>query len=648
MKLFITKLSFTLVVSCVLAFTSYGQNGFASTVFSPDGKLSVRLTMNDGKAFYTVKLDTTEVIVNSPLGLICEDEDFSQNLVVLSATSPKEVKDKYTMLYGKQQNYSYKATKRDFIFSTKRGNEMRIIFQVSNDGVAFRYVLPDKVDNRKVIGEASAFNFPTGTKTWIQPMPEAKTGWSSTQPSYEEYYVQNILVDSLPVSKPGWIYPALFNTGSNWVLLSETSPYRDYCATRLMHQMGTSNFTVGFPDAREVFTGGNANPESSASITTPWRIIAISNSLPGIVASTLGTDLAKPAVKGDFSYVKPGRSSWSWVLLKDDSTIFDIQKRFVDFASQMKWEYCLVDALWDKQIGNEKMAELTAYAKTKNVGILVWYNSAGDWNSTFQTPKNKLLTEKDRRAEFEWLQKIGVKGIKVDFFGGDGQSMMKYYVDILEDAAKYKLMVNFHGCTLPRGWQRTYPNLVSMEAVRGFENVTFEQTDADKQANQCCMLPFTRNVFDPMDYTPMCLSEVPYRTRRTSNAFELALPFMFHSGVTHMAETPAGVAAAPDFVRDLLVKVPVLWNESRLLDGFPGEYVVMASKKQDTWYISAINGSDVDKTVTLDLSFVNKSKGQLVTDGETNRSFVKQELELSPSKTTTITIKAHGGFVLTF
>ena len=642
--------SISLILVCIFMFsnTAFAKKTVGNSISSPNKSLTVQFNVENGKAMYSVSKAGAALILNSALGLVCDDEDFSQNLSLATVGPQTKGTDSYTMLYGKQQQFNYLANKRVFQLKSKLGKPMDIIFQVSNDGVAFRYYFPDATGKRKISSELSAFNFNAETKAWIQHMPEAKTGWASTQPSYEENYVQNTTLDKLPDNKPGWIYPALFKSGKSWLLISETAAYREYCATRLLHQPGSNGFTIGFPDKREAFAGGVATPESTLPWATPWRIIAISNSLTGIVGSTLGTDLAKPAVKGDFSYVKPGVSSWSWVLLKDDSTVYNVQKRFVDYAAQMGWKYCLVDALWDKQIGNEKMAELCAYSKTKNVGILVWYNSAGSWNTTYQGPKDRLISPESRKQEFEWMNKVGIKGIKVDFFGGDGQSMMNYYVDILEDAAKHNIMVNFHGCTLPRGWQRTYPNLVSMEAVRGFENVTFTQDNADMQATNCCMFPFTRNVFDPMDYTPMCFSEVPRIIRRTSNAFELALPFIFHSGITHIAEIPEGMAAAPKYVRDLLVDLPVSWEKSVLVDGFPGEYVVMAGLKQSSWYISGINGMDKDKTITIKLPFVKTSTGKLITDGDTNRSFIQKEIVLPGSKTITLTIKGHGGFVMKF
>jgi len=636
-----------ILILSFLSISAFGQNNNSTVILSPDQKIAVQFELIHEHAVYSVSYSDTVIIQRSALGLICDDEDFSQKLSLIKIDPTQEVQDNYTLIYGKKLNCSYQANRQVVHLKSATGKLLDVIFQVSNDGIAFRYFFPETIGNRKVNSEVTAFNLATESKAWIQPNAEAKSGWESTQPSYEKYYLQDVLVNQLPENKAGWIYPALFNLKNSWILISETASYRDYCATRLLHTTGTNNFTVGFPDAREIFPGGGSNPESALLWYTPWRFIAISKSLDGIVESTLGTDLAKPAsTMIDYSWVKPGRASWSWAILKDDSTVYRVQKRFVDYAADMKWEYCLVDALWEKQIGEVKMAELSAYAQTKNVGLLLWYNSAGDWNTTYQGPKNRLLTEESRQREFGWLQKIGVNGIKVDFFGGDGQSMMTYYLDILEDAAKYKLMVNFHGCTLPRGWQRTYPNLVSMESVRGFENVTFKQADADLQANQCCMVPFTRNVFDPMDYTPMCFSEIPKIIRRTSNAFELALPFIFHSGITHFAEIPEGIANSPEYVRNLLTTIPVSWDETRLLDGYPGKYVIMASRKGETWYISGINATGTNKEVTFELPFVKADNGMLITDGDNNRSFIQESIKLNASRTVTFNLKPNGGFVL--
>src|SRR5690606_17030037 len=264
-----------------------------------------------------------------------------------------------------------------------------------------------------------------------------------------------------------------------------------------------------------------------------------------------------------------------------------------------------IDVNWDTKIGYEKIAELSAYASRKGVGLILWYNSAGDWNTVKYTPKDKLLTHTDRQQEFKRLKEMGIKGIKVDFFGGDGQSVIRYYQEILEDAASYQLLVNFHGATLPRGWARTYPHLMTTEAVRGFEMVTFGQADADKEATHATMLPFTRNAFDPMDFTPMNLYKIQSSVqRKTSSAFELATSVLFLSGIQHYAESPEGMKHVSEDVQHFLRALPNSWDDVKFIDGYPGKYVIIARKSGDNWYIAGINGEMQEKQLALNLSFI--------------------------------------------
>jgi len=276
---------------------------------------------------------------------------------------------------------------------------------------------------------------------------------------------------------------------------------------------------------------------------------------------------------------------------------------------------------------------------------LLWYNSAGDWNTTPLTPRDKMLTAESRRAEFQMLKDAGIAGIKVDFFGGDGQSMMKYYIKILSDAAKYNLAVNFHGCTFPRGWYRTYPNLVSMEAIRGEEYVTFGQAFADHQPSHCTVIPFTRNLFDPMDFTPVNFSSIPNINRKTTGGFEIALSVLFTSGIQHIAETPDGMAAQKDFVKEYMSSLPETWEDVKFIDGYPGKYVVLARKKGDTWYIAGINGENTERKLILDIPFIShKSKGIIITDSDDNKELIKKDINFS--KTVNITMYPYGGFVI--
>ena len=622
-----------------------------NTITSPDKKISVFFDISENKtALYTVKYTKKLIIDQSKLGIIMEDEDFSGNLTLDSVSNIKTVKDDYEMLQGKKRKYSYHANRKIFHLKNVNGKKMDIIFQISNDGVAFRYYFPEKSEKiKKIVKEISSFNFKPGTKAYIQHNSEAKSGWCQVNPGYEEFYEQGVEIEKLRFNDAGWVFPALFNDGEWWMLLSETAPDRNYCGCRLQQDSTSHEFFIDFPQRPEKIFDRELNPESQTPWKTPWRIIVIGNSLKTIAESTLGTDLAEPSKLKEISFVKPGQSSWSWVLLKDDSTVYDVQKRFIDYASEMNWEYCLVDADWDKKIGYEKLGELTEYAKTKGVGILLWYNSSGDWNTTEYSPKSKLLNHKDRLEEFSRIKELGVKGIKVDFFGGDGQSVMSYYQDIFEDAAEYKLMVNCHGATLPRGWQRTYPNLVTVEAVRGFEYVTFEQLNADHQPNHSCMLPFTRNVFDPMDFTPVCFSEVPGMKRITSNAFELASSILFCSGIQHFAETPRGMKGVPDYVKNFLRDIPNSWEDSKFIDGFPGKFVVIARKSDNICYVAGINGEETEKKLKCELPFIKETKSaNLITDGKDNRSFSMQKIVYTPNDPLEIILKGNGGFVLKF
>jgi hypothetical protein len=369
--------------------------------------------------------------------------------------------------------------------------------------------------------------------------------------------------------------------------------------------------------------------------------------LKTIVESDLGIALANDPVEMDSDFIKPGHSSWSWALLKDDSTVYDVQKRFIDHSANMQWEYCLIDTEWDKRIGYDKIKDLSEYAASKNVGLILWYNSSGDWNETVYSPKSKLLSHEDRVKEFARLNEIGIKGIKVDFFGGDGQSMIQYYLDILEDAAKHKLLVNFHGSTIPRGWHRTYPNLMSMEAIKGFEYVTFEQKNADEEPVHCTILPFTRNAFDPMDFTPLSLDSVPRIHRKTTSGFELALAVLFLSGIQHFVETPAGMKHAPDDVKDFLKTLPVQWHDAKFVSGYPGKDVVIARKHLDKWFVAGINGENVSKTLSLNLQFLKGRKGYIITDSNQNKQIPLKKIELNElNELTQVQVSANGGFVI--
>ena len=614
---------------------------------SPNDKITVTFWLTPaGTAVYSVSYSSSTILEQSKLGIVRSDDDFSTSLTLDSVSNISAVSENYTLLHGKRLNCSYSGNKQVFYLKNVNSKIMEIIFQVSNDGLAFRYYFPEKTDTTlKIYKELTSYHFDLSTKAFLQPCDDARMGWCFASPSYENYYSLDIPVGTISPNEAGWVMPALFHSGKFWISITETAVDTNYCGSRLSQFSPNAEYSIQFPQPQESRDGGPFLPESVLPWYTPWRIIAISDNLGGLVESTLETDLATPAKYDVSSWLQPGIASWSWVILKDDSTIYDVQHRYIDFASSMNWRYCLIDAFWDEQIGYEKIKQLAEYAKTKNVKILLWYNSAGDWNSTTLTPRDKMLTEKSRLSEFQKLKDMGIGGVKVDFFCGDGQSMMKYYINILKDAAKYNLAVNFHGCTFPRSWYRTYPNLVSMEAIRGEEYVTFGQYFADNQPSHCTMLPFTRNLFDPMDFTPVNFSGIPHIKRRTTGGFEIALSVMFTSGIEHIAETPSGMAAQKDFVKEYMSSLPETWDDVKFIDGYPGKYVVLARRKGNRWYIAGINGDNTTHKITLNVSFINKStKGFIITDSDNAKDFVKRDINFSGP--INITVQPYGGFVI--
>lgn len=642
--------AFATISSAAISLLSQAAEPGDATLTSPDGHIELVFRLDSqGVPSYLVQRDSHMALPVSQLGLVRDDADFSKQLRWVGKSKIESVDDRYEILTAKRRDNRYQANRQTFHLETAGGDKLDIEFQVSNDGAAFRYVFPESSDKvHRLLEERSSFQFLPGTTAWLQPMSVAKTGWEQVNPCYEELYQQEIPEGTPSPTGAGWCFPALFRSGDDWLLVSECGIGRNYCASRLRSDSPGGKYMIGFPDPREGIADGPVNPESVLPWTTPWRIIVIGD-LKTVAESTLGIDLASPPpVASKNPPVEPGKAAWSWALMKDSATVYDVQKRMIDYAAEMGWQYCLIDADWDKQIGHEKLAELADYARGKNVKIIVWENAAGAWNTTPYTPRNLLLTPEGRQQEFERLKSMGVSGMKIDFFGGDGQSMINYYLDLLEESAPFGFAINLHGSTPPRGWQRTYPQLMTAEAVRGLEFITFEQKDADGAATHIAMLPFTRNVFDPMDFTPVVLDKIPNIQRRTTSAFELALSVLMVSGVQHYAEIPDGMAKAPAYVREFMKHVPSVWDDTKFLDGYPGKYVVLARRGGDRWYVAGINAESQPRKLSLDLSeLATSGPGTLITDGDGgNLSFREQSIDLVDGKKFDVTLKPQGGFVL--
>src|SRR4030095_2521168 len=298
----------------------YAQSSYS--ISSPDKNIVI--TCNVGKAVYAVSYKGQSILKESKLGLVRDDGDFSENLQIIKASIPVMVKDNYTLLTAKKKNISYTAIRGVIETKISSGKKMNIVFQVSNDGVAFCYEFPERSNNVKnITAEATTFHFYDGTRAWLQPKTEAQSGWEHSNPSYEAHYIMDIPTSTASPGKNGWVYPALFRYRDVWMLITEAALGRTYCGTALQQNSPDNEYKINFPQAPEVFTNGipTLNPESALPWKTPWRIIVIGD-LKTITESTLGTDLAFPTKKMDASFIKPGKASWSWIIKKDDSTVY--------------------------------------------------------------------------------------------------------------------------------------------------------------------------------------------------------------------------------------------------------------------------------------------------------------------------------------
>ena len=624
---------------------------------SPDKKVSLQLLNQKGQFYFKVLYSGKVVVSTSPLGLESSLGAFDQELKQTKKITQQVKSESYTQLIGKKSKISVSYREVRLSLKNAQSIPLDVIFRVSNDGVAYHYKLFGS-GSCTINKELGGFRFPGNTTAFMTPLSPAHSGWARTNPSYEEHFLQDIPVGTPSTLGSGWTYPALFNIpGAGWVLVSETGTTGSYCGTHLAHLSPDSLYRIEFPNPAEGLPGQHSKAMFSLPFETPWRMMIVGDAPTTVAQSTMATDLVKPMYKAKSIYL-PGKATWSWLVLKDDSVTFDVTRKFIDMADTLDFSYCLIDAPWDVQIGRENIAKLAAYARTKGVGLLLWYNSNGKWNDAPQTPKNCMDTQEARRAEMKWMQSLGIKGIKVDFFGGDKQFYMQYYEDILKDANDFGLTVNFHGTTLPRGWERIYPNFVTDESVKGMEFITFGQADADKQPQHCATLPFLRNVVGPMDFTPVILNErlgsnrKSGPIRRTTMAFELALPVVFFSGVQHFGLVPENIDQMPAEVFHYLKEVPTVWDETRFLAGYPGKDCVVARRTGTTWYIAGINGENVAKTLSFDTkSFLKKnSKGILIEDKpDSNNSVVCSDL-LLPDSASVVNRKVigNGGFVLIF
>ena len=625
------------------------------TVKSPNGALSVTINNNGGKASYSVALNGKTILNQSALGLMTSLGDLTQGLTLADSRTSK-VELHYDMKKTKASHSDYFANELTAVFKNNQKQVLEVTFRVSDNDVAFRYNIsiehPDREPDLQrllILSEASSFNFPDNTTTYLCPMAAPGILWAHARPSYEEVYTPDAPMDVKSQFDHGYSFPCLFRQQDTWVLVSETGTTGLYCGTHLSDYQKGTGYTITFPDEKENGGYGSAFVGCQLPFTTPWRTITV-GSLKTLVESTIAYDLVEQRYEPSTDY-KPGRYTWSWLVWQDESVNWDDQIKFIDLAAELNFEYCLVDNWWDTQIGRDRMPELSRYAQSKGVSLMLWYSSNGFWNDAPQTPKNCMNTAIAREKEMKWLKSIGVKGIKVDFFGGDKQETMQLYEDILSDANRYGLQVIFHGCTLPRGWERMYPNYVSSEAVMASENVYFTESDAEREAFDLCMHPFCRNSVATMDWGGVILNKHLSRdnksrhTRKTTDIFELASGITNQSYIQCAALCPNNLTEVPQFELDFLRSLPSTWDETRFIDGFPGKYVVLARRHGDQWYVGGLNAQKEPLSLTIDLPmFANTTLTYYVDDKNGNPT--KTTLKTDKQGRAKITIQPNGGAIL--
>ena len=561
-------------------------------------------------------------------------------------TFVRKVYDDYQMLEGKRLHCINEANE----YEASIGNNAKIVVRLYNDGMAFRYEYSN-LQNEKHPEEHTAYVIAEGTKRWMQQ-------WSD---GYEGFFPMTTTATVKTLAGFGgametdeinthWGYPLLMEPADGvFALITEANIER--------RQSGSSLFNKGevfsvVQDQNDLMLNGNWH--------TPWRVVIIGR-LGDIVESTLVTDVSEPCQLKSTNWIKPGVVSWIYWAYNHGSNDFNIIKKYVDMAVTLKLPYVLIDAEWDemdKVASNEgkTIEDAVAYANAKGVKPLIWYNSSIGWVNGAPGPKFRLNKAEDREKEFAWCESIGVAGVKIDFFSGDNQINMDYCQDLLESAARHHLLVNFHGAPVPRGWQRTYPNLLSTEGVYGAEWYNNVPHFTKKAASHNATLPFTRNVVGPMDYTPCAFSDSQH-PHITSHCHELALTVLFESGLQHLADRPESFLAQPQEVQAFLGQLPSVWDETRFVSGYPGESAVLARRSGDTWYVAGINGTNEPKALSVPLGFVKgrKHRATLFADGEIvsdkQRATLKTTAEPWAISTvnempTVVPCKPRGGFVL--
>ena len=642
------------------------------TVKSPDGKLQVNVECEGGKVSYTIDYDGKQMLTRSALGLVANYGDFSQNLTMGKLTDMGVEHVAYDESRIKKAHVEKDVVEAYIGFLNEKKDSMTLHLHVSNNDMAYRYeLIRPKKDNPKsviIYKEVSGFNFPQQTTTFLCPQITPMTGWERTKPSYEEEYTPDAPMNVKSQFGVGYTFPCLFKVGEDgWALVSETGVTSGYPGSRLSDYDPEHGYTIAFPQKGENNGIGSEYAGIPLPGETPWRTITIGKTLAPIVETTIPFDVVAPLYEPSINY-KPARYTWSWLIWQDNSVNYDDQIKMIDVAAAQGYEAVLVDGCWDTQIGYGRIEELSKYAQSKGVKLMLWYNSNGFENDAPQTPRQVMNNSIARKRDMAWMKKIGVCGIKVDFFGGDKQETMKLYEDILSDANDYGLEVIFHGCTMPRGWERMYPNYVASEAALASENVYFTDYHAKKEAFEMTMHPFSRNAVGSFDWGGVMMNKYMSRDNKsrhqrfTSDVFEMATAITNQSSVNCVCLYPNNLEDVPQWELDWLKAVPTAWEDVKFIAGYPTQYAVVARKASSAngstaqksngkWFVGGLNATDKPLTLTLDLPMFAGKTVEYLTDmpkkkGEKFFTSVKKTLKVGKDGKAKVTIQPMGGIVI--
>lgn len=641
------ELLFLLATACIPA---WAQD---ASVYGPDSLLKVEISVDGGRPSYTVKYKGKTFLEKSPLGFTADVGDFSRGMTY-SGCKTRSISESYTLDRIKQSSVSYEANELKATLVNEDGKPVDVTFRVSANDVAFRYEMPRYGDTGSIVikNEATGFNLPAQATTFLTPQSDPMVGWKRTKPSYEEEYKADAPLTERSRFGHGFTFPCLFRVGGDgWVLVSETGVDSRYCASHLSDATPEGVFTVAFPMPEENNGNGTVSPGMALPGATPWRTVTVGETLKPVVETTVPWDVVEPRYASEHKYGY-GRGTWSWIMWQDASANYADQMTYIDLAAAMGYEHILIDAWWDKNIGREKTAELVSYAKSKGVDVFLWYSSSGYWNDIEQSPTNIMDNPITRKREMKWMRKLGVKGIKVDFFGGDKQETMRLYEAILSDADDHGLMVIFHGCTLPRGWERMYPNYVGSEAVLASENLIFSQHSCDTEAYNASLHPFIRNAVGCMEFGGTLLNKRLNRgndggsVRKTTDVFQIATAVLFQNPVQNFAIAPNNLTDAPEAVIGFMKDVPTTWDETVFIDGYPGKYCVLARRHGERWYVAGVNATKEPLKLTLDLGFTGKGGKASYYYDDTRRQAVLKSIDMKNPAKTRVTIQPEGGIVV--